>query len=339
MQARVTMAELAKELGVAESTVSRALRGDPRISAATRGRVKEAAARLNYRPNAMVSALMSMRRHGGGGGEADTVALITDYPGVGGWRSKDVCRWEYDGICERADRLGYRVEEFALAEYGGGKRLEKALVTRGIRGVLLGFSRNHRTELDLDLNQFSVAGLSTYFHDMRVDRANFHGLYNVRLALKEMRLRGYARTGLVVPEFNNRISGYQWSGSALDWQRHRTHDEGCPPLILEEAGAEASFGRWFRAERPDALLVYKLNVRAWLARLGVRVPQDVALAHLYRTGTEMRETAGIDGNLHLVGAAAFDLVVEALQTHRTGLSEHPKEVLIKGLWREALATP
>ena len=40
------MAEIAQSLGVAPSTVSRALRSDPRISAATRQRVQEAAEKL-----------------------------------------------------------------------------------------------------------------------------------------------------------------------------------------------------------------------------------------------------------------------------------------------------
>jgi AraC-like DNA-binding protein len=42
---------VAREAGVSQSTVSRALRGDPRVREETRRRVDEAARRLGYVPN------------------------------------------------------------------------------------------------------------------------------------------------------------------------------------------------------------------------------------------------------------------------------------------------
>ena len=48
---RVVSRDVALEAGVSQSTVSRALRGDPSISEATRDRVEQAAQRLGYVPN------------------------------------------------------------------------------------------------------------------------------------------------------------------------------------------------------------------------------------------------------------------------------------------------
>ncbi|MEM7601064.1 MAG: LacI family DNA-binding transcriptional regulator [Verrucomicrobiota bacterium] len=329
------MADLANQLGVAESTVSRALRSDPRISDQTRQRVLEAADAHGYRPNALVSALMSSRRRPGNYGDIETIALITDYQGNGGWQDKEVCRHEYSGICNRAGELGYGIEEFALSDYHhDGFRLAATLKARGIRGILFGFSRHHPEDFQFDTEPFAVAGLSTYFREFKLDRANFHGLYNVRLALQKMRESGYERIGLVIPEFNNRISGYLWSGGALDWQRHQPLDHRCQPLILSGPDEENQFRTWLGEENPDALVVYKYPVQTWLSRLGLRVPKDIALTFLYRTDSEMERAAGIDGNLPLVGAAAFDLVVEALHANRSGVPDHPKDVLIRGTWIE-----
>ena len=57
--ARDTVVTLARSLGVAASTVSRALRGDPRISTKTRRRVEALAAERGYAPNVLARTLAS----------------------------------------------------------------------------------------------------------------------------------------------------------------------------------------------------------------------------------------------------------------------------------------
>lgn len=54
---KVTLQDLAEQLGVARSTVSRALRDDMQISAATRARVRRLAHDVGYHPNAAARAL------------------------------------------------------------------------------------------------------------------------------------------------------------------------------------------------------------------------------------------------------------------------------------------
>jgi len=57
----VTLHDVAREAGVAVSTVSRALTQPDRISPATRARVQEVARRLGYRPNRIARAVVSGR--------------------------------------------------------------------------------------------------------------------------------------------------------------------------------------------------------------------------------------------------------------------------------------
>lgn len=58
---RVTISHIADEAGVHRSTVSLALRGDPRIPEETRGRIQSIAAALGYLPNLMARALSKQR--------------------------------------------------------------------------------------------------------------------------------------------------------------------------------------------------------------------------------------------------------------------------------------
>ena len=334
------MAEIAQLLGVSPSTVSRALRSDPRIGREMRHRVEDAAEKMGYRPNPLVSALMASRRRRGGAGEVDVIALVTNYGGRENWRSKDVCRWEFEGIQSRAATLGFRVEVFPLGEYKGDPdRLEATLRARGIRGVLLGFSREDSEQIPFRTEGFAIAGLSAYFRSAAVDRANFHGFYNVQLALDQMWQLGYRRPALVVPELNNQISNNLWSGAFLDWQRRLPKNARCEPFIPINGDGTKEFDDWLERNQPDSLLVYKVPVRQFLAKREKTVPEDLGLAYLYRTSDEMGRAAGIDGNLSAVGAAALDLVVEKLNANSTGPTDHPKEVLIKGTWHNGATLP
>jgi DNA-binding LacI/PurR family transcriptional regulator len=58
---RVTVITIARQAGVASSTVSRALNGDPRISLATRERIAAIAANLGYMPDALARTLSGGR--------------------------------------------------------------------------------------------------------------------------------------------------------------------------------------------------------------------------------------------------------------------------------------
>jgi len=60
-RSRVTIADVAKDLGVTKSTVSRALNGYPDIAEATRLRISRAAERLGYRPLAHAQAIRTGR--------------------------------------------------------------------------------------------------------------------------------------------------------------------------------------------------------------------------------------------------------------------------------------
>ena len=79
-----SLKEIAAELGVSPSTVSRALRNDPSISEAMRARVAESAERRGYRPDRGISSAMRRVRSGEArieDGEDLLVALDQHRPG------------------------------------------------------------------------------------------------------------------------------------------------------------------------------------------------------------------------------------------------------------------
>ncbi len=57
----VTSKDIARKLKISQSTVSRALRGDPRVAPSTMARVLEAARQMNYTPNLAARSLITRR--------------------------------------------------------------------------------------------------------------------------------------------------------------------------------------------------------------------------------------------------------------------------------------
>lgn len=339
MDRSVTIVDVAKAAGVSGSTVSRALRDDPRITAEVTGRVKAAAQRLAYSPNPLIQALMTQRRrkqahHG------ETLALITNVPD-NGWQKKDVCLWYLKGIQKRARQLGYQLEIFSLGSLkGDAAKLRKVLTARGIRGIILGFSERDDQPMKLDVSDLCVVGLSTYFRQLPVDRVQLHGFFNVKLAFEKMRAQGYRRPALIAPVRNNTIVGGQWSAAALNEQWQRPAEEQCPPLMIEGDQVNMTvFRNWMETHQPDALLVYKINVLELLDRLRLKVPEDIGVAYLFGTENERQKMAGIDGNLDRVGAAAVDLLVQKMHVHDRGIPEHLRDVLITGSWKDGPSLP
>src|SRR5690606_33682514 len=58
---RPTAMTIARRLGVSKSTISRALKDDPSISATMRRHIQELAREIGYRPNAMARSLVTRR--------------------------------------------------------------------------------------------------------------------------------------------------------------------------------------------------------------------------------------------------------------------------------------
>lgn len=71
MNKKVTIHDIARELGIASSTVSRALNGNTRISVKTRNLISEKALEMGYRPNKLASALRT--------GESRTIGIIVPF--------------------------------------------------------------------------------------------------------------------------------------------------------------------------------------------------------------------------------------------------------------------
>src|SRR5712672_334593 len=96
-----TMQQIADAAGVSRMAVSLALRNSPKISAATAERIRRLAEELGYRPNPMVSALMTQLRHSRDMKKPSVLAYVTAFPTEEGWRRPRPAAAFYEGARRR----------------------------------------------------------------------------------------------------------------------------------------------------------------------------------------------------------------------------------------------
>ena len=143
------MHSVAKAVGVATSTVSKALRGDPTIPESRRAEIKKAADKLGYRPDPLVAALMArlhtQRRRNDPHhiawidlwGDHEEAARTTDF------------KLMLHGAKQRAGELGYQIEVHRVGtEETSAGRLRQILVSRSQWGLIIPLRRTVWQALD-----------------------------------------------------------------------------------------------------------------------------------------------------------------------------------------------
>lgn len=328
----VSLRDIAQRAGVHFTTVGLALRHDPRVTAATAERIRALARELGYTHDAMLSAL-STYRHRHTKRHAGVLGCIVTYSPEQA-RTNLTERQLIDGITRNAQAQGFAVESFQINAPGmTAARLSRLLRARGIQGLILSPKLPLPGPMpDLDWPHFSAVAIGYSITNLRIHRVCVHHAYNIRLAMQQLRERGYRRIGLVLPyEIFERSHGIV-PGTFLSEQYLLPATDRVTPLIEQKTTRE-SLAHWLRTERIDCVILsaYWEEMLGWIRELGHRVPQDlgVCLGQLFGNSTEL---AGIDNEMGRLGEAAADFVITMLKHNERGLPVYPRSVQVEGCW-------
>jgi len=332
MKPRISLRDIARHLRLSHTTVSLALRHDPRITKTTRDSVTKAAVRLGYQRDAVVSDLMSRLRTIRTSGKHDTLGFMTAWPTRNGWQESANHRRFFNGAQQRAQEAGYGLDEFWLGETGmTPNRMTSILRARGIRGLVVQSLEKPNGSLSLKWAHFACVTKGLTVTHPRLHRVISSHYDDMQLAVRRLGKRKYRRIGLVLGENHSLRVDRAWHAAYLLHQNDIEAADRVPALILREEHGFDVFRHWLAQHRPDCLLFVDQPVPEWLKRLEISVPAQIGMVHL-DWFPELGAMAGIDSDPEAVGVAAIDLLVGQLHAHEYGIPNREKVVEVLGRW-------
>lgn len=269
----MTLDDVARRAGVSTATASRALGSHPHVAAATRERVREAAAALDY-----VASPEAARLAGGPGGSTGRVAVLVPHPS----------RWFYGELLEGLeDDLRVADLDLMLFRVGDPAQRREFFARLPARRkvdavVVLGFGvapdeRDRLAALGVDV--VGAGGRWSAYPSVGIDD---HGA--ARRAVDHLLHLGHHRIAMIAgddeepPESDpgGRAAGYRAAvaEAGLDDVRVAVAPSG-------EGGAEGMAQLLGRRRPPTAVLAHcdevALGALRTLRRAGLRVPEDISV--------------------------------------------------------------
>lgn len=326
----VTMRHVAEAVGVATSTVSKALRHDPSIPEARCREICAAAEKLGYRPDPMVATLMARLHHRRRRSDPHNIAWIDLW---GPERSRSVMNPApmLNGARQRASELGYGIEVYRPGmDNMSPERLRNVLAARAQWGLIIPAVPESAMRFPFDLRGFAGVTIGTSLHEPVMHRVSPNHFQGCTLAFEQLRARGFKRIGLVLsPEVNERVEG-KWLGAFSFRQHFLPAEERVAALVTAPEDRDALVG-WLRTEAPDAILTAER-----LTRLPTRTPGGGRLKLPFiclLTGMNSgNEESGLDYRPGQLGAIAVEMVVAQIHRNERGSPSIPNTILIDAVW-------
>ncbi len=333
---RVTLSDIAERAGVTKMAVSLALRGQGRLRAQTRERIRKLAAEMGYEPDPALRALNTHKQQLKTADKGEVIALIVDGPEREPWKTEKYVMNFKEGVEAGARRLGYRLLPFWAGD-APGKALERMLVARGIRALILAPEprlKKDRLPLDLDWDRFSVVRLGRTHGDIEVPCVSHDHYGSMRAVFAELLRRGYRRPVLIHTERSEERLEYRYAAAFQFMLRDLPEADRLLPFLVPKARVEMDdFLACLEGSRPEVFLSTDSTLLYYMHQAGLSVPAETGFASL-DVQNNQPHVSGIDQGLTAIGAAGVDLIDLLIRTNARGLRATEHKVVLGGTWHE-----
>jgi len=334
MPGRPTLADVAALAGVTPGAVSLILRGAGRFSEETRRKVKQAAARLRYRPNPILASYKTGKFKGKSASHAVPIALVFVDSTAG--KSPEEGPWMH-----RAAELGYRLHAFNLNDYDNPLRLGDVLYARGVRGILLTQLYGRRELPELGWNRFACVCVPRPFFPVPFDVVRHRLFESTCRCFEEARLRGYERIGFDVQIHRS------WGSSHPDDRMRRAAALYCldqqprrlrVPIHAARLSETESFVEWVGKQQPEAVISANGSRLRLVREAGHRVPEEMGFAGIHLGPSEI-DVAGFIVDSGVERVKAVEVLDHHIRHNLIGPRPDPMEHLVFHGWNEGVTLP
>ncbi|MEO8614127.1 MAG: LacI family DNA-binding transcriptional regulator [Luteolibacter sp.] len=337
---RVSLRDIAREVGVSHCSVSLALRDSSRISKILREKIQKVAKEMGYEPDPMLMALSHYRQGKKAAPIRAGLAWINAWQPARKLRSFREFDLYWQGASQAALKYGYRLEEFCLDAECRPKRLHQILSARGIRGILLPPQHPHPDWQDFPWEHYSVVRFGRSLkapecHVVTADQA-----VNTMLAFEKIQEHGYERIGFVDCRDTTVKIGHMFQAGFLLSQMDLDVSKRVPVLdinSLPNSGRYKQVAQWVRKHQVDAILTGHADVPGILKKAGIRVPEDVGLV-----GTSILDipiAAGIDQHSEEIGRVGLLMLNSLINDGARGTPPIFRQILVEGSWVDGDTLP
>jgi DNA-binding LacI/PurR family transcriptional regulator len=314
----VTMEDVAREAGVSRALVSLVMRGSPKVSEKRRARVRAAAQRLGYRPNAMARGLASRRTRTIG-------VLLNDL------RNPFFAEM-MDGIFEAADELDYRLLiGTGRRQVAGERRAVDAFFEHRADGLLLVSARLPLAEMLAIARSTPTVSVARPLRGAHVDSVTNDDVAGAKLAVRHLRELGHSRIA--------HIDGGRGAGAAArrrgyvrEMERLGLEPQVVPGEFTDAAGVRAAECLLDGDALPTAVFAANDLVAAGaLDRFedsGLQVPRDISIIgydNTFLAALHHMSLTTIDQPRPEIGRLALMTLVERIDGVRSDAVHHRVE--------------
>ena len=335
-----TLKEVGAHAGVTAATASMALRHDRRISLATQKRVQQAAAELGYRPDPILSALVSRRKGVRARKPLANLAILIDERWLAHGKAPLWMQSFLQGASQMAHQLGYHVEAlYYPRDLVPGVNADRILHARGIQGVALFPLPGEQKNLVLDWDHYALVVIGHPRLPRMPHRVGSDPFAAMNLVCQKLREYGYRRVGLAHELHQEAELRYEFLGAiAKENHLHRRSFRAVAPHLPERL-TRSGFLAWVRKHRPDAVITVEERLLYWLQESGWRVPEEIGIAFLNTHIIQVPKPAGTLLHNDSTGENAVELLHNQLLRGETGFPKTVKEMLIYPHWTDGITLP
>lgn len=269
-----TIHDIAKQLNLAASTVSRALNDNPLISQATRIKIKETAEKMGYRPNSMAANFRTKR--------TNTIGVIVPL----------INRHFFSAVISGIEDVAYQ-QGFAVTISQSNDNFEKenkiahTLFANRVDGLIISIGMETKTTEHLKL--FSERKIPLVFFDRAAEDIEAHkivvddfgGAYRATQHLIKNGRKNIAHIGgpLNLKIYQARQNGF--CKALTDAGLKVDNSLLVNNSLTREDGTKATMKLLETPNRPDAIFCSNdttaLSAIIYLKQKGIKVPEDIAI--------------------------------------------------------------